>query len=166
MAKKLSRAKPRADDLDILHPERTLTLAGRELTVREYGFVEGLRLRPLMQPLLDDLHQAIATGKLPELEQVLVILATHYEASLDLVAVAADVERAWLDKLTQDEGYLLLTVWWSVNGPFFLRSVIQRIAAAAVTRAARAAQASAPDGPTSMSPLSPLATATLRESAP
>lgn len=165
MAKKLSRAKPRAEDLDVLHPERTLTLAGRQLTLREYGFVEGLRLRPLMQPLLDDLHRAVAAGKLPELESVLVILANHYEASLDLVAVAADVERAWIDTLSQDDGYLLLTVWWSVNGPFFLRSVVQRIAAAAVMEAVRA-QAKAPVGPISTPPLSPLATAALNESAP
>ncbi|MFU4637262.1 hypothetical protein ACM71F_30855, partial [Pseudomonas aeruginosa] len=47
---------PGADDLQILHPERTLEVQGRMVTMREYGFVEGLKLRATMQPFLDDLH--------------------------------------------------------------------------------------------------------------
>ncbi|MDF5999802.1 hypothetical protein P4050_15915 [Pseudomonas aeruginosa] len=67
MGRKVEREQPPgpaaqgADDLQILHPEREIEVAGRKLTVREYGFVEGLRLRPMIQPLLDDLY-AISQG--------------------------------------------------------------------------------------------------------
>ena len=37
-----SDATATADDLAILHPDRTLTLGGRAITLREYGFFEGL----------------------------------------------------------------------------------------------------------------------------
>lgn len=118
-----------ADDLQVLHPERSATIAGRAVTVREYGFVEGMRLRPLMQPLLDDLHAAVVSGPFPQLEYFTTLLGTHIDAVTEAVAVAADVEVEWMVGLTQDEGQHLLMLWWTANGPFYIRSVFSRIAA-------------------------------------
>lgn len=134
-----------ADDLAILHPERSATLAGRAITVREYGFIEGLGLRPVAQPFLDDLHVSVAGGTLPELEGILVILGHHNQAIKQLIAIAADVEAQWVANLNQDDGYHLLMLWWAANGPFFVRSVFQRIATARQLAALR-------DGPTSTQP--------------
>lgn len=117
-----------ADDLAILHPDRSATIAGRAITVREYGFIEGLGLRPVAQPFLDDLHVSVAGGTVPELEGILVILGHHNQAIKQLIATAADVEKDWVAGLSQDDGYHLLMLWWAANGPFFVRSVFQRIA--------------------------------------
>ena len=117
-----------ADDLTVLHPDRSATIAGRAVTVREYGFIEGLGLRPVAQAFLDDLHASVAGGTLPELEGILVILGHHHLAIEQLIATAADVEQDWVAHLNQDDGYHLLMLWWAANGPFFVRSVFQRIA--------------------------------------
>ena len=46
-----------ADDLEVLHPDRTATIAGRAVTMREYGFIEGLKLAPLYKGIVDDIEQ-------------------------------------------------------------------------------------------------------------
>lgn len=151
MAKRVAKpqklAEPGADDLQVLHPERSPTIAGRQVTVREYGFIEGLGLRPLAQPLLDDLHAQIAGGGVPELEQILVILGKHHLAIQELVATAAGVEPEWVGALNQDDGYRLLMTWWTVNGPFFMRSVLNRVVAEKATAAVRAGRTSTPPSP-------------------
>ena len=137
-------AEPGADDLQVLHPERSPIIAGRQVTVREYGFIEGLGLRPLAQPFLDDLHAQIGAGGVPELEQILVILGKHHLAIQELVATAADVEPQWVAELDQDSGYRLLMTWWTVNGPFYMRSVLTRVVAEKAAAAVRAGRTSTP----------------------
>jgi hypothetical protein len=144
--------QPGDEDLAILHPERTLEIAGREITVREYGFITGLRLRPLMQPILDDLHRLVTAGQSADLGAIMALLGTHWEATLALAAEAAEVERDWIDSLDPQQGELLLTVWWSVCGPFFWRNVLGRVAA---ERLAQAQAAPGRAGPTSTSASSP-----------
>lgn len=122
-----SQAQQAADDLAVLHPERTLEIGGREVTVREYGFVEGLRLRPLAKPLADAIYDGLNTRREVPFEQVLDVMAEHYDAIMQLVAVAADVDQAFIDALGHDDGELLLMTWWGANGPFYVRSAMNRI---------------------------------------
>lgn len=136
-------------DLAVLHPEQTVMIAGRQLVVREYGFVEGLRLRPLTQPIVDALYGAVADqGTPPELEVIMGILADHADALVPLMAAAADIDESWVAGLGQDDGYTLMMVWWTVNGPFFIRRVFNR-------KVARRAVESLRDGQTSTTPSSP-----------
>lgn len=158
VSKKKAAPEPGADDLAVLHPDRSLSIAGRKITVREYGFIEGLGLRPIAQPFLDHLHAAVSTGQVPELEEVLVILGSHAKAVEHLVACAADVQPDWVAGLNQDDGYHLLMVWWEVNGPFFIRSVFNRIRAERAVRSQHA-------GATSTQSSSLAATATPQPSA-
>ncbi|MCY1412476.1 hypothetical protein D9M71_278860 [compost metagenome] len=132
------------DDLDILHPERTVTIAGRQVTVREYGFIEGLALRPLMQPFLDDLHVLITTGGVPPLEQILGIIGRHHEIVAQLLATSADVDIDWVQGLAGRPGKQLLYVWWTVTGPFFVGEVVDRVMAERAVDKARAGLTSTP----------------------
>ncbi|WP_445364394.1 DUF6631 family protein [Microbulbifer sp. ANSA003] len=151
MAKKLEKkaSAESQDDLEILHPERTLTIAGEVITVREYGFVEGLRLRSLAAPFLKALHQVMGNGAALSLEAVLDIIAEHHEITLQLMAIAIDRDNDWLHDLNDPDGNRLLMTWWAVTGPFFLRSVQQRRIAELV---ASRAQKTVPAGETSTPP--------------
>lgn len=152
-AKSAPAKKAGADDLQVLHPDRTLSIAGCSVTVREYGFVEGLGLRPLMQPFLDDLY-ALVKGRqeLPPLEEIMVVFGTHYELVAQLMAQSADVELEWVRQLDSRQGQMLLYAWWTVNGPFFVGAVVDRIRAEAAAAAERAragrtsTQSSLPEG--------------------
>lgn len=124
-----------ADDLSVLHPERRITIAGRAIVMREYGFVEGLRLMPLLEPIIADIEAIFTSGDTVQ-NSVPPLLATHADALVQLVATAADVDLEWVTSLSLDDGHELVWWWWIVNGPFCVRTAGQRVA---VARAAAAA---------------------------
>ena len=134
MARKLKRRTTPAaiDELDVLHPERSMIIAGRAVTVREYGFIEGLRLRPVYKAFADELY-AVFVDHAPEFEAVLDIVARHVDAITELCAVAADVEPDWVRSLSSDDGELLLMLWWGANAGFFIHRLGTRLAVARAT---------------------------------
>lgn len=133
------------DELSILHPERTFTLDGREITVREYGHIEGLRLLAWAKPFTDDLYAIIARGsQAPSVAAMAELLATHADLVRDMVAQAADVEPSWVEGLSDVEGDLLVMAWWQVNAGFFIRRLLARAAAEKLEQRQRAGVASTP----------------------
>lgn len=152
MAKKIERKmpKPVEDDLEILHPHQTIVIDGVKVEVREYGFVQGLRLRPLANPLIIDLTALLAKGTLP-LEDVIDIIAAHDETVLQLIAESTGTDVDWLKRLNGADGDLLLLTWWVVNANFFIRSVQRR-------RADKLTAERLGDGGISTPPSSPTAT--------
>ncbi|HZF97323.1 MAG TPA: DUF6631 family protein, partial [Pseudoxanthomonas sp.] len=133
------------DELSILHPARTFTLAGREITVREYGHIEGLRLLAWAKPFADDLYATIARGSQPpSVAAMAELLATHADLVRDMVAQAADVEPSWVEGLSDVEGDLLVMAWWQVNAGFFIRRLLARAAAENLEARQRAGVASTP----------------------
>lgn len=148
-----------ANDLQVLHPNLVAILNGREVTVREYGFVEGLKLQPLLQPFLDGLYVLVKADSLPPLDQVVALIGYHTDAVMEAIAISADVGQDELKGLkSQIEGRMLLMKWWTANGPFFYRCVLDRIMAERELERRRA-------GATSTPPSSGPATATPSESA-
>lgn len=119
--------KAGADDLQVLHPNRTVEIEGRTVTVREYGFVEGLGLRPMIQPFLDDLYAITKGAGVPGLEAILGLLGKHNDLVVQLLSISADVEVEWVQALPHRPGKLLLYVWWVTNGPFFVGEVTDRL---------------------------------------
>lgn len=119
-----------ADDLQKLHPNLEAPLNGRIVVVREYGFVEGLRVRQQLRPFLDGLYELIKSESVPPLEQIMELVVDHLDVVLQAVATSADIEVEELQSLeNQDEGDVLLMRWWTANGPFFYRRVLSRILA-------------------------------------
>lgn len=151
MAKKIDRPKEAvqaastsSEDLNILYPERTATIAGRSLTMREYGFAESFGVYALAEPLLADLTDAVALREDVAWTTVLGVLAKHGEVAMQLVARAADVDLDWVRGLRDADGQALLMLWWGVNGPFFVRRVVTALAISAAARKAQAGRMSTP----------------------
>lgn len=120
--------EPGAEDLAVLHPDQTLTIAGRELTLREYRFVEGLRLLPLYEPFLEDLYGSLKDGEqVPQLHHLVQIMGQHHAQILELIALSAQVEQDWIEQLDDTEGTQLLYAWWTVNVGFFMRRISSRL---------------------------------------
>lgn len=151
MAKKIPRRAPppaaaktaAPDPLAILHPEREVFLAGKVVTVREYGFVEGLKMRATAQPFLDALYAfAAQDGHAPTFQEMELLVAEHSDCVLRLVARAADVSPEWIESLTDEDGYRLMQEWWLANAGFFTRRVVQRLATERAVARLRAGGAS------------------------
>lgn len=131
-----------ADDLEILHPEREIEIAGRVVTVREYGGVEGMRIAGQLAPVVHDLaslSRADRNGDMLAYANLQVVFEKHIDAILGLLARActpADATpaqrqacRAWIESpdVGDDALQSLLVTWWAVNGPFFVRRVVQTL---------------------------------------
>lgn len=116
-----------ADDLAVLNPDATVTITGRELTVREYRFVHGLRVRAKARGLVKDLRAQMDTGEMLT-EDVVDVLATHEALVRELMVEAIDgADADWIDGLDDADGETVLLTWWGVCGPFFIRQIARRL---------------------------------------
>ncbi|MFC5525212.1 DUF6631 family protein [Rhodanobacter ginsengisoli] len=161
--KKTARPDEGRNDVAVMHPELSLPIDGRVVVVHEYGFTQGLRVRARAKALVSDLQASIEVGEALT-EDMMDVLATHGELLKDLmaeslvrlppeadaeaIASALAIERAWVGQLGDADGNLLLSAWWGVCGPFFVRQVARRISQTIQLRGPRA-------GPTSTSPSPP-----------
>lgn len=132
------------EELAALHPERELTVAGRAVTVRPIGFIEGARRAAQIAPIVEALKpmgEPDAPAPLAAIEQV---VAEHVEVFLDLLALTTGEPRDWIAALDDADGQRLLLTFWSVNAPFFIRRMLlsRQTAAMLTAAAARAGSAS------------------------
>lgn len=139
-----SAAVAPASDLEVLHPERSATIAGRSVTVREYGFIEGLRLQTLFAPFADDLYAGLKSGGGAQLDEIIESVGRHADLIAELIAISADVEVEWVRGLDDADGSNLMFLWWTVNAPFFMRRVLGRLTTERVLAKARAGATSMP----------------------
>jgi hypothetical protein len=132
MARKVSdkapAGKPAAgtDDLAILQPDGQVTIAGEDITVREYRFFEGLRLQTEEKPFFDDLCALLSQGPAPTFDDVLRIVSEHSTSVVSMVALSCDRPFDWVEGLGEADGDALLLTWWQVNSAFFIRRVMRR----------------------------------------
>ena len=153
-----SEANSTADDLAILHPDRTLVLGGRTIVLREYGFFEGLEVADRASAFIADLILASDDGAL-RYAHVRRLFGRHRAVIPTIAAQAGDVDVPWLEALSPDELELYLATWFAVNAAFFVREVLAELREAQLLAAGASAGAiSSPDSP-------PPATATLSDSA-
>jgi hypothetical protein len=115
-----------ADDLVVLHPDLTLVIGGRSVTIREYGFFEGLDVADRASAFIADLIAASDDGTL-RYAQVRRLYGRHRAVIPAIAAQAADVDVAWLEALPPDELELVLATWFAVNAAFFVREVLAEL---------------------------------------
>lgn len=123
-------------ELDVLYPERKLEVAGREVTVREYGFLQGLKLRKLYSPMVTALAECMQQPGAP-VSQVAGILAENADAVVQLMAEATGLDTDVIEQLSGTEGNALMTAWWACNCDFFLRQATEKLINDKLAEAAR-----------------------------
>lgn len=153
------------EDLYVAMPDVPLKLAGRELTVREYRFIDGMRARAKAAPLIAALQTLTESGDAGDagLESYLDLLARHDALVRELMADSIEgADEDFIDGLSAADGEQLLMAWWTVAGRFFWRSVVGRLRDRTLLELRRKASA----GPTSSTPSPMPATATSNGSPP
>lgn len=136
-----------ADDLAILHPDRTLVIGGRTVMLREYGFFEGLEVADRAAMFIADLI-ALSEGGTLRYAQIRRLFGRHRAVIPAIAAQAGDVDVAWLETLAPDELELYLATWFAVNAGFFVREVLAEVREAHLLAAGASAGAtSLPDSP-------------------
>ncbi|MDN6856985.1 hypothetical protein QO207_10335 [Pseudomonas sp. CAN2814] len=116
---------PQAPDnsLEVLLPDRQLTVGGIKVTVRELTFREQLANNYLLAPMADALS-AIPAEQLEGLDSINVIydaLALYSDSLSELLAISCGQPVEWVDALPPTDGEALVLSWWMVNSGFFVR---------------------------------------------
>ncbi|MEO7067436.1 MAG: DUF6631 family protein [Rhodanobacter sp.] len=133
-----------ADDLAILYPERTATIAKRVVVMREYTFVESLKHATPIAQLVDAMADIALAGSFQDIDSLRTAFGDQSDAVLQLMAIACDQPLAWVTDLDAAAGEQLMMLWWGVNTDFFLRRVLQSV------QLAKLREVQAADGSTSM----------------
>lgn len=151
------------NDLDVLQPDRQVTIGGEIITVREYRFWEGLQVRAKAAPFFHDLFALFdQAGAAPSFDDISDLLGQHQEDTIVLVAQACGKPVEWIRELDDEDGEALLITWWLANAGFFTRRVLRRAAAARMAPANQSHSA----GPVSTTPSSKADTSEASESSP
>ena len=131
-----------AEDLDILFPDVELEVRDPDsgeavpLTVREFRFLEGLRVSARIQPLVeaiaasvrdaDDREDAAAAPDV-EVGAVTEAMTEHAGIWIDCIAQATGRDAAWIGRLSDADGQALSAAMWSANGRFFGRRLVEAV---------------------------------------
>lgn len=116
-----------AEELEILIPEREITVAGKTVTVREFSFMEGLRLAVVVSPMVSDMEALFSDSKAEvDVMTLQTLFANHSDALMKLMAVATSLDASVIEGLNDNDGQLLLMTFWAVNKGFFVNRLIMR----------------------------------------
>lgn len=114
-------------DAEILFPERTVRVDGRDVTVHELTFGQSLRVTAQLAPVLDALAPDYAPGGPGvTVEKIVTALAAHPDVALALLTATTGQDAAWLADLPEAGGYLLLLTCVAVHIPFFVTRLALR----------------------------------------
>lgn len=121
-----------ASELDTLLPEQTVRLAGVNVTLREYTFMQGLRVDNIAGPVVDGLSALFldrdsADGF--ELSELAAVFGAHPQIMSQLLSISCEMPVNWVENLSDADGQQLLLTWWAVNRFFFTRRLVQEMAA-------------------------------------
>lgn len=111
--KRVSSKKQDVNDLEILFPDRSVTIAERSITVREYSFVEGQRLLYLAEPFIRELNKNYVG--IPSFAQVKNIIFKYSYIICQLISRACELSIKDINDASIDEGIILYETWWEVN---------------------------------------------------
>lgn len=153
---------PQAPDnsLEVLLPDRQLTVGGIEVTVRELSFREQLANNYLLAPMADALS-VIPAEQLEGPDSINIIydaLALYSDSLSELVAISCGKSVEWVDALPPADGEALILSWWMVNSGFFVRRLWRpRLLARATGRSQPVGDESSPTSSAPGTPATPSA---------
>jgi len=108
----------------VLFPDRTLTLSGEAVTVREFKYLEGLKIAALAAPLLSGLSALFQDeGQAIDLAALDGVILANLDVWTQLLAQSCGKSPEWVSELSDVDGTALGWTFWEVNGPFLLRRV-------------------------------------------
>ena len=120
-----------ATDVEVIHPERVIQIKGEDITVDEFGFLQGLSAGPLARPLLDDMAICFEEkGDDIAMEEISELFGLHREILIHLMSMVTGKSRDWIMALNDKDGMTLMMTFWQVNSGFFVRRLLTRKLAA------------------------------------
>lgn len=116
-----------AEDLNVLFPDVSITVAGQQVVVREYPFMQWLELRVDCGELIESLAELISQKDEVETDELLEFFENHFQEIKVLILESIAGDAQFLSQLNDVEMQNLIFTWWRVNKHFFLRSAFRLV---------------------------------------
>ncbi|OOF65127.1 DUF6631 family protein [Rodentibacter sp. Ppn85] len=118
---------PAPSELDILYPNRDITVGGETVTVKEYTLLQQMQHHAKFTPFVAGLRAILGDGSPDDIkfEQIMQALSDNYHDIIELVAISTGKTPAFIANLEAKEGEDLILLWWAVNSDFFTRKAVQ-----------------------------------------
>lgn len=119
-----SAAEQAAEDLSVMFPDSSITIAGETVIVTEYPFLQWLELKPLHTEFLASLAELVGHSDSGiELDELMEFFEDQFEHVQALIAASIDRPLEFFKPLKEAVINELVITWWHVNKNFFLKSV-------------------------------------------
>ncbi|MEE8128191.1 DUF6631 family protein [Candidatus Vondammii sp. HM_W22] len=112
------------DEAEILYPDKTIQIGGREVTIREFSFRDGLDLGPMIAGLMAVLDKTVGDGS--DLSGLFDALYQYPDVLEHMLLKSTCQDKTWLDGLCSADGDMLVMTFWGVNAGFFTRRLATR----------------------------------------
>ena len=117
------------DEIEILHPERELTLNGEQVVVNEFTFIQGMKAGSIAQPLIADMDVLFRDDDAEldggaSYDKLVAMFEKHHGVVIQLLCMATGKKTEWFDRLSDTDGQSLLMTFWSVNKSFFINRLL------------------------------------------
>ena len=122
-----------AEDAALLFPDVDVTIrdpdsgASVTLTVREFRFMEGLRLTARVRPLIEAIGGATGEGGDVAVAAIADAITEHAVIWVDTIAQATGRDAEWIGRLAERDGQALSAAQWKANKDFFCRRIIEEM---------------------------------------
>ena len=123
-SRETSAAEKAAEDLAVMFPDSSLTIAGELIIVAEYPFMQWLELKPLHTEFLDELAELVGHSEEGILiDDLMEFFENQFQHVQALISASISKPKEFFKPLKSAEVDDLTLIWWEVNKHFFLRSV-------------------------------------------
>ncbi len=139
--------------LSALSPNSTIEVASESITVRHYGFFEGLEVLEKATAFMDAFKALAKSGEVTY-ARMRTLFGRHREEVQAMVAQSTGKSVEWVASLGPDDGEYVLATWFVVHVSFFVKEAVME---AQEQMAREVAKLSASIGSISSQPLPPLA---------
>lgn len=128
MAEKVTTTKNEEfNNLEVLMPNREITLAGETITVREYSFKDALTIGNEIDQFVALIVAEMNSTNTLSIEQADLIIMNNLELVYSLISTSIQKPITWIEALSYEDGLQLLDWWWVVNSGFFMNAVTRKI---------------------------------------
>ena len=123
-SRETSAAEKAAEDLTVIFPDASITIAGEKIIVTEYPFIQWLELKPLHTEFLDELAELVGHSEEGILiDDLMEFFENQFKHVQALISASINKPTEFFKPLKSAEVDELTLSWWNVNKHFFLRSV-------------------------------------------
>lgn len=111
------------NDADVLFPNIEVKIKNEVITVKEFSFIQGMKINAIAQPMIKDLS-SFFTDENADFSAMSSVFDAHAELLIHLMSISSTMPVEWFETLTDSEGQSLLMTFWSVNKSFFINRLL------------------------------------------